>query len=523
MLLRTTLALSIALGLISVTPLARAQGEKSSQKSAAKPTDAKPADEAAAAPTAAPADDTDEASPAAKPAAPTPTEPKKEPVVALPPPAAEAPRARIESGCARATVQDPNGWRFAICGYAALNAMHDSTQSFGAGVNNAVLARRGTYAGDHDQMQFTAKDSRLTVDAAAPTTHGIEAAGLIQIDFTGVMPSETTENDSYVFGTPRLRLAMLKLHTPVVDVIAGQYHDLFGWGGTGYFPSTLGFLGLPGEIYHRQPQFRISKTAHSDPVDFEIAGAAVRPVQKASGIPDFEGGARLTFNHFTGAAQQAYGQPGIAPASIGASGIVRKFSVAEFMENPQEPKTKTGWGFALDAVIPIIPRSNNEDRSNGLTLTAEFTTGTGISDLYTGLTGGALFPTLPNDSTAPVAPYYTPNIDSGIVTYDANGELHTINWQAVVLGLQYYLPIGGGRVWVSGTYTQNKSTNITGLTPIPNRGSVFFKSEYEDVNLFVALTDAVQLSASYQTVRQIFGDNVAARNNRLEFGSHFFF
>jgi len=38
-----------------------------------------------------------------------------------------------------------------------------------------------------------------------------------------------------------------------------------------------------------------------------------------------------------------------------------------------------------------------------------------------------------------------------------------------------------------------------------------------------SLTDAVQLSASFQTVRQLFGDNVSARNNRIEFGSHFFF
>ncbi|HEY4102738.1 MAG TPA: hypothetical protein VGM44_02570, partial [Polyangiaceae bacterium] len=228
-------------------------------------------------------------------------------------------------------------------------------------------------------------------------------------------------------------------------------------------------------------------------------------------------------NHFTGATQQAYGQPSIAPASIGVSGIGRRFEVAEFVRKPADPVEKVGWGFALDAVIPVVPRSDNADRGNGLTLTGEFTTGTGISDLYTGLTGGALFPTLSNDATSPVPPYYTPNIDSGIVTFDANGALHTINWQAVVVGLQYYLPIAGGRIWVSGTYTQSKSSNITILTPIPNRGSVYFKSEYEDANLFVAVTDAVQLSASFQTVPQIFGDNVQARNDRVEFGSHFFF
>jgi hypothetical protein len=519
MLLRTRHRFAPALALSLLALHASAQtgsADPASDKAAAQKTEDKPstADAVAVDPSAVP----DKSATSTPPA-------KSEPAVELSaaPLPADAPRAHIESGCARSLVGDSSGWKLSLCGYVALNAMHDSTESFGNGVNNSIVARQGTYAGDHDQMQFTAKDTRLTIDASAPPTHGIEAAGLVQMDFTGVMPSEATENDTYVFGTPRLRLAMMKLHTPVVDVIAGQYHDLFGWGGTGYFPSTLGFLGLPGEIYHRQPQFRLSKTLHSDPVDFEIAGAAVRPVQKDSGIPDFEGGARLVFNHFTGATQQAYSQPGIAPASIGVSGVARRFEVAEFVRKPEEPVPKTGWGFAVDAVIPIVPRSNNEDRSNGLTLTGEFTTGTGISDLYTGLTGGALFPTLSNDTTSAVPPFYTPNIDSGIVTYDANGALHTLNWQAVVLGLQYYLPIGAGRVWVSGTYTQAKSTNIVILTPIPNRGSVYFKSEYEDASLFVALTDAVQMSASFQTVRQLFGDGVSARNNRLEFGSHFFF
>jgi hypothetical protein len=118
---------------------------------------------------------------------------------------------------------------------------------------------------------------------------------------------------------------------------------------------------------------------------------------------------------------------------------------------------------------------------------------------------------------------YTPNADPGVFTFDGDGNLKTANWQAIVLGLQYYLPIAGGRVWLTGIYSQTKSTNITVLTPIPDRGTVYFKSDYIDGSLFVAVTDAVQLSGSFQTVRQLFGDNAAARNNRIEFGAHFFF
>jgi hypothetical protein len=52
----------------------------------------------------------------------------------------------------------------------------------------------------------------------------------------------------------------------------------------------------------------------------------------------------------------------------------------------------------------------NEDRSNGLTITAEFSTGSGIADLYTGMTGGLLFPTLANDQGLLPPPPYVPNM-----------------------------------------------------------------------------------------------------------------
>jgi len=124
------------------------------------------------------------------------------------------------------------------------------------------------------------------------------------------------------------------------------------------------------------------------------------------------------------------------------------FAVAEFLPIPGDPKIGHGWGFAANAFVPIIRGYSVMDRRNALSLNAELTTGTGISDLYTGLTGGALFPTLPNPSGMMPPPLYRPNIDSGIVTFDADGNLKTIDWRALVVGLQYYLPGAGGRVWV---------------------------------------------------------------------------
>ena len=416
---------------------------------------------------------------------------------------------------------DAGGWKIGVCGYVGLNVMHDSTQGYTG--NGGMVARPGTYAGDHDQTQFTARDSRINVEAAAPSMHGIEASGLIQMDFSGVMPSEATEEQTYIFGTPRLRIAVMRLKSPVVDLTAGQYHDLFGWGGSGFFPATLAFLGVSGQIYHRNPQVRLSKTLHSSAIDFESAIAAVRPAQKAAGLPDGQVGLRMAVNRWTGASAQAYNQPGIAPAQIGVSAVRRRFKLADFVQRPADSTNGWGWGIAANAVIPVIPRSSNEDRSNGLTFTAEFSTGSGIADLYTGMTGGLLFPTINNSQGLMPPPLYPANIDPGLVTFDGNGDLKTANWQAFVLGVQYFLPIARGRVWISGIYSQVKSNNIVKLTPIPDRGVVYYKSEYVDGSVFTAVTDAVQLSASFQTVRQLFGDGSDARNNRLEFGSHFFF
>lgn len=440
------------------------------------------------------------------------------------PASARSSRSNSESGCKSTSLGDADGFWLGLCGFVALNVMHDSTQSFELGVHNNMIARLGTYAGDHDQLQFSARDSRVTIEVGAPEQHGIQASGMIEFDFNGFMSADVTEHDFYVLGTMRMRHAFLRVENPVVDVLAGQYHDLFGWGGAGFYPTTLAFLGIPGQLYHRQPQLRLSKKVSGAAAQFEVAAAVTRPVHKASGVPDIQGGIRLALNGWTGASAQGYGQPALTPLAIGVSGVGRRFEVPEFLELPGDPKTTTGWGFAANAVIPVIPVETNDDRSNALTLTAEFSTGTGVSDLYTELTGGALFPTLPNDAGRLINPPTFPAaIDSGIVTYDGNDELHTIDWRGFVAGLSYYLPIARGRVWVSGVYSQLKSNDITSLTPGPNRGMVFEKAEYFDASLFVALTEAVQTGFSFQTVEQTFGDGVTARNNRLEFGSHLFF
>ena len=130
---------------------------------------------------------------------------------------------------------------------------------------------------------------------------------------------------------------------------------------------------------------------------------------------------------------------------------------------------------AANLFLPIIPAHgpDKEDLGNAVTLTVEAVTGTGIADLSPGLTGGVLFPSLPNPQQFLPVPVFIPqNIDPGIATYDASGVLQTINWRSVVGNLQYHFPINGGRrLWLSFTGSVIQSTNSVQVTPVHKASS----------------------------------------------------
>jgi hypothetical protein len=304
--------------------------------------------------------------------------------------------------------------------------------------------------------------------------------------------------------------------------MAGQQPTLFGWGGAGFYPGTVAFLGTVGQVYHHDSQIRLSKIL-GQTLQLETAVAAVRPVQRDAEVPDIEGGIRLAHNGWRGSTTQGNDRPEIIPLSLGVSGIWRQFSVSEFREIPRRPRRTTGWGAAVNALVPILPATNDSDFSNCLTVTGEFSTGSGVADRYSFLTGGAKFSALPNPSGAAIPPLFMPNIDSGLVTFDPDENLKTINWRAFVVGAQYYLPISVIRVWVTGLYAQVESDNLKDLTPLMNHGGIFTKARYMDGSLFVGITPDVHLGASLQMTEQERGNGTKPKNTRIHVATNLFF
>ncbi|HTA20416.1 MAG TPA: hypothetical protein VK989_14090, partial [Polyangia bacterium] len=237
-------------------------------------------------------------------------------------------------------------WVFDPYGYARLDAIEDSTESFQDGIQPNLIQRAGTYAGDHPRTIMTARDSRLGLYVVAPTYQGIKSMSQIEFDFYGLVPTDARIHDSVVFGPVRIRLAYLKFETPIFDVIAGQYYDLFGWNGS-FYVGTVGYLGVPAEVYHRNPQLRIEKKLHLGPIDVTAAIAAVRPGQRDSGLPEGQAGLKIAVPGWSGAATAGFGRPFLSPLSIGVSGLYRAFELPVFRAEPGSESVKTyGWGAA---------------------------------------------------------------------------------------------------------------------------------------------------------------------------------
>jgi hypothetical protein len=421
------------------------------------------------------------------------------------------------------TIGTPGGTTATLYGFVELDVMHDSTQSFGDGVVNNTLTRPAFIGGDNPRTQFTVRNSRFGFRINAPDYGVVRTSAVMEMDFFGNQPSTVSEDSTFTNAAVRMRHYYVKFETPVIDVLAGQYHDLFGWGGAGFYPNTIAFLGVNGQIYHRDPQLRLSHRFSGRAVEVEAAAAAVRPAQRDGEAPDVEAGVRIAIQNWRGVSNQGASLSRVAPAGLGISGLGRRFSVLPFSPNPGDPNVVYGWGAAANLFLPIIP-AHGENVGNALSVTGEASIGSGIANEYTGLTGGAAFPTLPNPQMLVPVPQFTPDVDPGLVTYDANNQLKTINWRALVIGAQYHLPVAMGRkLWLSAIYSQMQSTNLLSLTPVAGIPFVFTKALYVDGTLFWSPTPSSQVGASVQRQQQTFGDGVKGVNYRGELSVFYFY
>jgi hypothetical protein len=508
-------ATTLAIVLLSSSGLAVPASAQSSDAAASAP------DATAPAPPPPPA-------PAAPPGLPPATVPRPPPPVPQATDSAEVPAAPTVDGPgdeeAKADFQDTRRLRdgsplrissrygaAALYGSASLNFLNDSTQGYGLRASNFTLARAGTVQGDDGQTALTPCDSR--VGARLGTAEGRSVRGVFLAELgPGEGPDLCHGN--------RLRHLYVALRSPVLDVLVGRYYGLFGWGGKGFFPNTAAFLGVPGQIYHLEQQIRLSHIFRFDPVDFEIAAASGASVQ--AGAREAHLGARLAVNHWRGASAQGGGPADASPLQVGVSAVSRDLEVNGFTAVGSTYKLNSS-GVSVNAFLPIYP-AHGADLSNAFSLTFEWSRTRGLPDMYPGLTGGVLYPALPNPKNVLPPPVYMASLPPGIATFDSQGNVHLLEWQGLLVGFQYHPPIAWGRrAWISANGSLTWSDNALELTPVQGQPFVWAHGRYADVNLFVAPWRGLQLAASFQATRQTLGDGVVTRNARTQLAATYFF
>jgi hypothetical protein len=447
-------------------------------------------------------------------------------------------------------------WSATLYGFAEADFINDSTQSFNDvagngqilrpnGVPPVLPANQDTYGGNNGRTQMSVRNSRLGLRLAAPEFHKIRVSGLVETDFEGYVPAPNAASgpsESQFFSSPSLRIrhAMVRIETPIVDLLVGQYWDLFGWQEL-YRPNSVQIQGLPGELYSRDAQVRVSHTFSGKAVSLDVAIAARRPPSRDSQMPEGQGGVRLALPWWTGVTTSGATATSVLPASVAVTGDVRQFTVPEFSATPTRSVSLSTEAVAVDAFIPVIP-ARHESEGNALSLNGEFVTGSGMSDLYTNFTGGLTFPTYVNTNpNVEGTATYPQDVDNGMVTFEVdntagNGSLHAIQWTTFLVGLQYYLPGLGGHVWVSGNFARTSSDNITQFTRsstgnvvvnqgsyYPSNASVCPSENFFDANLFWQAVPGVRFGFEYANFNDEYGDGAHAINNRFQFSGFFIF
>ncbi len=435
-------------------------------------------------------------------------------------------------------------WATTLYGFIEGDMILDTTRSLTEVPGGTLIARGGSSNGANSRFTFGVRNTRLGIRMKAPEFDGIRTSAMLEADFLGNQPGVqtgpypgtplpsnpyTSEGAFFTNPTFRIRHANFKVETPVVDFMLGQYWQLFGWG-SAYQPNSVEIQGLPGEIYARTPQLRISKTIKADPVTFEAAVAATRPVQRDSGMPDGQAGLRFSVDSWKGA--QTTGSTGTqtAPLSIAVTGLLRRVEVNQFATSSKQTNELTMSALAVDGFVPIVP-GTKEKKDNSFSVQGEFATGYGYADMFSSTNFGVGFLTPPGAgfATTPTslsATYFSPDIDPGIVAYDGAGHLHGIQLTSYLFGAQYYLPGVDGKLWISGNYSHQESANSHDYAASSgkiDRTATLLAQDWFDVNLFVDPVPGVRVGLEYANTRDTYVDGIFAVNHRGQMSGFFIF
>ena len=457
-----------------------------------------------------------------------------EPATAAAPQSAPATTVPAPSGDAK-TSSDPTfvvaKWKTKIYGFIESDNMYDSTQSFNEIQGGSIIAPVAAVGGVNSRLVFSARNSRLGFSLESPDYDGIKATSLIEFDLFGFDPApfpsaavpNATNSEASFFSSPtvRIRHAWLKIATPFLDITAGQSWSLFGLQPI-FQPATAELQGLPGELFQRTPQIRVSKTLGLGDSKLDLQVAAQRPQQRDSSLPELVGAVRFELGGYQGYKSTGGTGGGLTGITVGVSGTYRNYRLVTANNGtPTSYTTASSSAIALDAIIPILP-ATKASRAGALTLLGEATKGSGYADAFTGTNFGAQIGLPPGLAAGAVYP--VPNVDPGLVGWQpgtTTPALETVDIQSLNVGAQFYLPVCNGCVFLTGMFGVVQSPNVRDFSVKP--GSVFVDEKLTVGGLFWDVTPSVRVAVEEGFTRMTMGDGQIRNNSRSQLSFWFIF
>jgi hypothetical protein len=420
-----------------------------------------------------------------------------------------------------------------LYGYLEGDVIHDTQRavldSYGG---HPTLVLPGSQRGDLGRTVFSSRGTRLGIRFAAPEVNNIRVRANFEMDFVGNQPGNPglgppTQGEASFFDnpTPRIRHALLQVDNPIVTVWIGQTWNLMAFAAA-YLPTSVQPQGLPGQLFGRNPQVRLSHLFDGKAFSVELAAAALRAPQFDAEVPDLQAGIKFNINGWTGVQSIGSTATTISPASIAVTGAMRTIKMATSTTTNARDSVQ-GNVIAVDTFIPIVPAKER----GGLTLSliAEGAVGTGFGDLYSGLTGGANIGRPATIPAPPVAPAVDPyaafqDIDPGIAGFNRAGKLDTIDWRNLLVGAQ----LSFGKVILAGNYSNVYSDNVNqfvgGLVPAAaSVAGIWNHQTWWDANLIVDPWPGVRFGIEFARTLQRRAAGPLANNSRVFFGSFFLF
>jgi hypothetical protein len=385
-----------------------------------------------------------------------------------------------------------------------------------------LTSRTSTAAGQSDQSQFTARQSRIWLKVAGPELYGAKTNALIEGDFYG---DYLTGNQSTESPTFRMRLAYGTIDWPNTQVLFGQFWDTWG----PFVASTVDFrsgAGWGAPNTPRVPQFRITQkypfndnnalsivlSAQNPTENFGATG--VVPTAQASGTSTayvssgaVNGAGQIMFtSKALGAAPGYYGMS-MNPLKVGVFGLYGNqsyniYNNANAIATDSSYKT---WGGGVYAFVPILKSSDGKGRAGTASFEGQIYEGANMA--YNTATAYGIIQTNPTFGTGgPAMQTYGSAKGWG---YAAQLIVYPTQDLGVTLGYGGRGVLNNGSYWVSSGAAQGYSTG----------NYQFYGNVAYDFNAAVRLAaEYAYLRTNYQTTYPLTAVDPVTRKPVSDFG-----